>query len=80
VAVQAISDFANNPVKLRLAGMQSAQAEPAIAKLVADVDPAEVKQHDVHLSSYHTRLAISTGGTRPLPLSPCRVPRRAIAH
>lgn len=38
------------------------KAEPTIAKLVADVDADLVKKHDLHLSSYNSRLAISPGG------------------
>jgi hypothetical protein len=54
-------ELADNPVRLRLAGM-TIKAEPTIAKLVADVDADLVKKHDLHLSSYNSRLAISPGG------------------
>lgn len=53
-------ELADNPVRLRLAGM-TIKAEPTIAKLVADVDADLVKKHDLHLSSYNSRLAISPG-------------------
>jgi len=56
-----ISDFANNPIRAKLAGMQTIDAEPAITKLVAAVDPDLVKKHDLHLSSYLSRLATSSG-------------------
>jgi hypothetical protein len=45
--------------------MQTITAEPVITKLVAAVEPDLVKKHDLHLSSYLSRLATSTGGTPP---------------
>jgi len=58
---QVIPDFSDNPIKANLA--RTYEADPTIGKLIEAVDVSQIRDQNIHLSNFLTRLSTASVST-----------------